>query len=54
MKNIILLAALGLISQSEAVQLNQSTVLWIRDDEDHSDEYFAAADIGMTPNGVEY
>ena len=44
----------GLISKSEAVQLNQSTVLWIRDDEDHSDEYFAAADIGMTPNGVEY
>ena len=54
MKSIILLALLGLISQSQAVQVNQRTVLWIRDEEDHSDEYFAAAENGMTPNGVEY
>ena len=48
----ISLALLGLACVS-AVQLDQH--IRLHDDiEDHSDEYFAAADQGMTPLGIEY
>ena len=61
MKAIVLLAlicgsyAIVLRSASTGREIYNDALLQLNDEEiDHSTEYYAAGDQGMTPNGVEY
>ncbi len=46
----------NIMQNQESDSLSEEENLQLRDinDEDHSNEFFAAGDQGMTPNGVEY